>query len=119
MTGDAVLERGADRLQQLADRAAASGGPAAKLAEPLAEDAVLLRRMKPSLIRARLKGEASTNLKPGSGAAVAPAGPELGKRPKPAKRGGVSPYVVIGIALVAGVVLAKALDWRGHAHPRG
>jgi hypothetical protein len=25
---------------------------------------------------------------------------------------------VIGIALVAGVVLAKWLDWRGHAHPR-
>lgn len=120
MTGDAVLERGADRLQQLADRAAASGDPAAKLAEPLAEDAVLLRRMKPSLIRARLKGEAPTDLKPGSGAAVAPAGPELGKRSgQKRRRSGTNPYVVIGIALVAGFVLAKALDWRGHAHPRG
>ena len=39
MTGDAILDTGADRLQELADRAAASGGPAAKLAEPLAEDA--------------------------------------------------------------------------------
>jgi hypothetical protein len=26
---------------------------------------------------------------------------------------------VIGVALAAGIVLAKALDWRGHAHPRG
>jgi hypothetical protein len=25
---------------------------------------------------------------------------------------------VIGAALVAGVLLAKVLDWRGHAHPR-
>ena len=81
MTGDAVLEKGADRLQQLAERAAASGGPAAKLAEPLAEDAVLLRRMKPSLVKARLKGEAPTNLEPGSGATVAPAAPQLGERP--------------------------------------
>ena len=72
MTGDAILERGAERLQQLSDRAAATGGPAAKLAEPLAEDAVLLRRMKPSLIAARLKGDAPTDLEPGSGAVVAP-----------------------------------------------
>jgi hypothetical protein len=120
MNGDAILERGADQLQELADRAATSDGPAAKLAEPLAEDAVLLRRMKPSLIRARLKGEAPTDLKPGSGAAVAPGGPELGKRSERKRRSsGTSPYLVIGIALVAGIVLAKALDWRGHAHPRG
>ena len=44
--GDAILEKGADRLQELSDRAAQTGGPAAKLAQPLAEDAVLLRRMK-------------------------------------------------------------------------
>jgi hypothetical protein len=117
MTGDAILEKGANRLQELADRAAASGGPAAKLAEPLAEDAVLLRRMKPSLIKARLKGDAPTNLEPGSGAVVTPTGPQLGKRAK--RKGGPNPFLVIGVALVAGAVLAKALDWRGHAHPRG
>jgi hypothetical protein len=118
VTGDAVLDKGADRLQELADRAAAHGGPAAKLAEPLAEDAVLLRRMKPSLVKARLRGEAPTDLKPGSGAAVAPAGPQLGNRPSK-KRGGPNPFVVIGVAFAVGIVLAKALDWRGHAHPRG
>ncbi|HEY7003395.1 MAG TPA: hypothetical protein VH281_03870 [Gaiellaceae bacterium] len=117
MTGDAILEKGADRLQQLADRAAASGGPAARLAEPLAEDAVLLRRMKPSLVKARLKGEAPTNLEPGSGAAVAPREPQLERRQR--KRRGPSPFLVIGAAFAAGIVLAKTLDWRSHAHPRG
>ena len=117
MSADATLERGADRLQKLADRAAAHGGPAAKLAEPLAEDAVLLRRMKPSLIKARIKGEAPTDLEPGSGAAVAPAEPQLGKRPK--KGGGPSPFLVVGIAFAAGIAIAKVIDWRGHAHPRG
>ena len=113
--GDAILEKGADRLQELSDRAAKSGGPTAKLAQPLAEDAVLLRRMKPSLIAARLKGDAPTDLPPGSGAVVAEANP----RGKSGKRGGPNPVIVIGAALVAGIVLAKVLDWRSHAHPRG
>jgi hypothetical protein len=26
--------------------------------------------------------------------------------------------VVVGVALAGGYVLAKVLDWRGHAHPR-
>jgi hypothetical protein len=77
---------------------------------------VLLRRMKPSLVKARLKGEAPTDLRPGSGAAVAPTGPQLAT---PKKRGGPNPFLVVGIAFVAGIALAKALDWRGHAHPRG
>jgi hypothetical protein len=115
MTGDAILEKGADRLQELSDRAAATGGSAAKLAEPLAEDAVLLRRMKPSLIAARLKGDAPTNLEPGSGAVVAP--PASTSR-RNGKGSGLNPILVIGGAFLAGIVLAKVLDWRGHAHPR-
>ena len=116
MTGDAILEKGANRLQELSDRAAETGGPAARLAEPLAEDAVLLRRMKPSLIAARLKGQAPTDLEPGSGAVVAPPAPMASRN---GKRGGPNPIVVIGAAFVAGIALAKALDWRSHAHPRG
>jgi len=115
VTGDAILERGAERLQQLSDRAAATGGPAAKLAEPLAEDAVLLRRMKPSLIAARIKGEAPMDLEPGSGAVVAPPAPKARRN---SNGGGPNPILVIGGALFAGIVLAKVLDWRGHAHPR-
>jgi hypothetical protein len=30
----------------------------------------------------------------------------------------MSPWLVIGAALGVGYVLAKAIDWRGHAHPR-
>ena len=115
MTGDALMERGATKLQRLADRAAASGGLKAKLAEPLAEDAALLRRMKPSLIVARAKGEAPTDLEPGQDV-VAPTGPQLGKRPK--AEAGPNPFVVMTIALAAGIALAKFIDWRGHAHPR-
>jgi hypothetical protein len=113
--GDALMERGAARLQRLADRAASSGGLTAKLAQPLAEDAVLLRRMKPSLIVARAKGEAPTNLEPGQ-PVVSPTVPQLGTRPK--KKAGPNPFLVIGVAVVAGVALAKLVDWRGHAHPR-
>jgi hypothetical protein len=114
---DQLLDQAADRLQELADEAAAEGGIKAKLAEPLADDAALLRRMKPSLIKARIRGEAPTNAPPARGA-VAPTGPQLGKRPKPPGEGGPNPFLVIGVALVAGIVLAKVIDWRGHAHPR-
>jgi hypothetical protein len=109
------MERGAQKLQRLADRAGASGGLVGKLAEPLAGDAALVRRMKPSLIAARAKGEAPTNLPPGQGT-VAPAGPQLGKRPK--KTGGPNPFLVLGLSLAAGIAVAKIVDWRGHAHPR-
>jgi hypothetical protein len=28
-------------------------------------------------------------------------------------------FAIVGAAFLAGVLLAKWLDWRGHAHPRG
>ena len=117
---DHVVDRAADRLRELADRAAAEGGVAAKLAEPLSEDAAFVRKLKPSLIAARLKGEAPTDQPAGSGAPPAPSTPQLGERPKPKKKksGGPNPFLIVGAALVAGIVLAKAIDWRGHAHPR-
>jgi hypothetical protein len=113
--GDAMMERGAGKLQRLADRAAASGGLAGKLAQPLAEDAQLFRRMKPSLIVARAKGNAPTDLEPGEGV-VAPSAPQMGKRRK--KRGGLNPFLVMGVALGIGIAVAKLVDWRGYAHPR-
>lgn len=118
-TADHKVERAADKLQALANRMAAEGGLKSKLAEPLAEDADLIRKMKPSLIKARAKGEAPTNQKPGQ-TTVAPSSPQLEARPKPKRRGGgPSPWLVVGVALAAGVFLAKWIDWRGHAHPRG
>lgn len=113
---DQAIDRAADRLRQLADRAAAEGGVAAMFAEPLAEDAVFLRKLKPSLIAARVRGEAPTNQPARSDA---PAAPKASARPKRKGGGGPSPLLIVGAALVAGVVLAKVIDWRGHAHPRG
>jgi hypothetical protein len=114
---DQLIDQAADRLQAFADQAVAEGGLKAKIAEPLADDAALLRRMKPSLIKARIKGEAPTNLSPARGT-VAPAGPQPEARPKPPGAGGPNPFVVIGVAFVAGIFVAKLIDWRGHAHPR-
>jgi hypothetical protein len=117
-TADQKVEDAADKLKGLADKMAGEGGLKSKLAEPLAEDADLIRKMKPSLIKARAKGEAPTNLKPGQGMA-APSSPQLPSRPKPkASGGGRSPWLVVGVALAAGIFLAKWIDWRGHAHPR-
>ena len=115
---DQVIDRAADRLRELAERAAAEGGVTAKLAEPLAEDAAFLRKLKPSLIAARFKGEAPMN-QPAGSTPAAPSFPQLGSRPKRSKQGGgPSPFLVVGAALVAGIVLAKVIDWRSHAHPR-
>ena len=113
---DELIDRAADPLQEFANEAAGEGGLKAKIAEPLADDAALLRRMKPSLIRARIEGEAPTN-SPAHGT-VAPAGPQLGERPKSPGGAGPNLFVVIGIAFATGIVLAKLIDWRGHAHPR-
>jgi hypothetical protein len=88
-----------------------------KLDAELAEDAEFLRKLRPELIKKRVKGEAPTDQAP-TEIKQAPSGPQLGKRPKPKKTGGPNPFLVVGAALISGVVLAKWLDWRGHAHPR-
>lgn len=122
---DQKVDRLADKLQAFANRSAGEGGMKAKLAQPLAEDAQFIRQLKPSLIKARAKGEAPTNQRPGE-ARVSPSAPQLGKRPKPSDSkngsgrnggGGPNPWLVAGICLAAGIFLAKWIDWRGHAHP--
>src|SRR3954468_19490095 len=98
-TADQKVERAANKLQQVANDLAGEGGLKAKLAQPLAEDADLIRKMKPSLIKARAKGEAPTNLKSGQDR-VAPSSPQLGARPKTKRRrAGPTPWVVVGAAL--------------------
>jgi hypothetical protein len=113
---DQTFDAAADRLQAVADSAAAEGGLKAKLAQPLADDAAFLRQLKPSLIAARARGEAPTDRPPGHGA-VAPSGPQLGKRPAPGG-GGPNPFAVLAIAFALGMLIAKVIDWRGHAHPK-
>ena len=115
---DQVVDRGADKLDELAERTAAEDGVKAKLSDELADDAAFLRKLKPSLMAKRARGEAPTNEKPGQ-PRRAPAGPQLGGRPTPnRKRKGPSPWAVLGGAIVGGYFLAKVVDWRGHGHPR-
>lgn len=117
-TADETVERAADKLQQLADSAAGQGGLKGKLAQPLADDAAFVRKLKPSLMKARAQGDAPTDGKPGAGT-TAPSSPQLAARPKPATgSSGPNPFLVIGVALAVGLMLAKWLDWRGYAHPR-
>ena len=115
--GDQIVDKAANSLQELADRAATEGGVKAKVAQELADDAAFLRKLKPSLIVARAKGEAPTNQKPAQGH-VAPSAPQFGKRPTPKRGKGPNPFLILGVAFAAGIVLAKIVDWRGHAHPR-
>jgi hypothetical protein len=114
---DQTIDRAADKLQELAQKAAGQNGLKGKLAEPLAEDAAFLRKLKPSLIAARARGDAPTVEKPASTTAT-PVAPASGPKPKKPNGGGPNPWLVVAGALVAGVVLAKVIDWRGHAHPR-
>jgi len=119
---DLLVERGAQRLQHLAGRAAQRGdGIGTWLSEELTADAAFLRKLKPSLIAARAKGEPPMNTPPAS--PPPPPQPQAANPPKPkqkrAKRGrGISPLLVVGVALAAGILAAKVIDWRGHAHPR-
>jgi hypothetical protein len=110
---DQTIESAADKLEGFVREAQRSGGVKAKLGEALSEDPEFLRKLKPSLIAARAKGEAPTD----EPTPKAPSSPQL-VRPKQKKSGGLSPWVVVGAALAGGYVLAKVLDWRGHAHPR-
>ena len=116
--GDAVVESAADRLDRFVRSARTSGGVKGKVGQALSDDPDFLRKLKPSLIKARAKGEAPTD-QPAGTAPQAPSGPQL-SRPKLSKRKGKgpNPWVVIGAALAGGYVLAKMIDWRGHAHPR-
>jgi hypothetical protein len=118
---DSLAEKARAKSRELAGQ----GGIKDKLAGELAEDAEFLRKLKPELIKQRAAGSAPIDEDP-TEVRSAPSGPQLGERPEPPAEpkqpssggAGPNPFVVIGIALVAGVALAKWLDWRGHAHPR-
>jgi hypothetical protein len=110
---DEAVEKASQGLRDLSEKAAARGGVAAKLAQPLADDAAFVRKLKPSLIKARAKGELPTDQKPEESAPPVPAAPRArdGRTDR-------NPIPLLGAAFGAGVALAKLVDWRGHAHPR-
>ena len=122
--GDLMVEKGAARLEELSRRAAAKGGFVANLADELADDAAFLRKLKPSLIKARAKGQAPINRAPQEPRAPSPqiSASRPPKRRRPKRRlkrsGGPNPFLIAAVALAAGIALAKVIDWRGHAHPR-
>ena len=122
--GDVIVERGATLLEELSRKAAAEGGFAAKLAEPLADDAEFLRKLKPSLVAARLRGEAPADghraARPVMSSPPPPTPDEKASSAEKVKtsNGGPSPVVVAAVAFAVGIFAAKFIDWRGHAHPR-
>lgn len=119
MKGDKAVDSGAAKLEALSDKAAARGGLAGKLADELAGDASFLRQLKPSLIRARAKGELPSGVEPiaTTRQPSAPSGPQHARQ-KGQRGKGPNPFAVAGASFAAGTVLAKLIDWRGHAHPR-
>jgi hypothetical protein len=109
---DTLVDKGADGLQRLSEKAAATGGTAGKLAEPLARDAAFVRQMKPSLMVERARGNVPTDREPGEAVVVPPIAESQ------PKSGGPNPWLVVGGAFAAGILVARVVDWRGHAHPR-
>ena len=118
MKGDRAVESGADKLERLSQKAAARGGVAGKLADELREDAQFLRRLKPSLIARRARGELPKNQEPGDATVTRPLAPAGPQHTRQRAGGGPNPFVVAGAAFGVGTVLAKLIDWRSHAHPR-
>ena len=111
---DQAVESAADKLARFVRDAQASGGVKAKVGAAFAGDPEFVRKLKPSLVKARISGEGPPTTSP-----AAPSGPQLERPPvAPGRRTGSSPWVVIGAAFAVGYVLAKLVDWRGHAHPR-
>jgi hypothetical protein len=122
--GDVLVERGARRLQELADKAATRGdGVGTWLSDELRHDAAFLRKLKPSLVKARARGQSPVGQEPAAPPPTPPPPQPRSSKPKRSKKkkarsGGPPPVLIVGAALVAGIVLAKVVDWRGHAHPR-
>src|SRR5262245_49569942 len=61
---DRLVDLGADKLEELATKLSAHGEWGELIAEDLVIDADFLRKLKPSLILARARGQAPTNGRP-------------------------------------------------------
>jgi hypothetical protein len=116
--GDQLVDQAADSLRKFADRAAAQGGIAATLADELADDAAFLRRLKPSAIVARARGEAPKDLPAGTGTPSATSRPLAGATPNLNPGTGVNPLLIVGAAFILGIALAKLIDWRAYGDSR-
>jgi hypothetical protein len=123
MSADETVERLSARLAGLSAKARDRGGLVARAAPVLADDADFVRKLKPSLIKARAKGDNPGDPSAGPSAGVpGPAGRTVDSAPpnskRPSGKGG-NPLLLLAAAVAAGILLARVLDWSGHAHPRG
>jgi len=72
-------------------------------------DPALLHALRSKLLAVRHRGTPT--------APRAPSGPQL---PRPTqRRNGPNPWLLVGGAFAVGVLTARAIAWRAHAHPRG
>jgi hypothetical protein len=76
-----------------------------------ADDAEFLRKLKPSLVLARTRGRTSTGAPTNGGGGTQRPARSL---PRPKAPGAPHPLLIVGVALAAGIVLARLLDSRGH-----
>ena len=105
-SADRAFERAAGKLDELASEAEEKGGVTEKLAPKLADDADFLRKMEPSKVAQRVRGERSPE----------PARAEPKRRDK--RPGTVAALAPVGAAFGLGILIAKLVDWRSHAEPR-
>ncbi len=115
---DDGVVRAAEKLAQLSEAAARAGGVRARLAEPLADDAAFLRKLQPTLIAKRARGEAPTDGRPGPVEAPRATPERKPAREHRAARGGPGPLLVVAGAFAFGMALAHLVAWLGHRHPR-
>lgn len=66
------------------------------------------------MLATAMTSSADRTIESGAAAPHAPNGPQLGPR----RERRPSPFLVAGAAFAAGTLLAKIVDWRGHAHPK-
>jgi hypothetical protein len=110
---DELIDRGADRLEELSRRTSHR-----RIAEELRDDAEFLRKLKPSLIVERVRGEDTSGEPKPAPQTTEPRTEVNPPRRKPSKSGGLNPFVVVAATFAVGILLAKVVDWRSVAHPR-
>jgi hypothetical protein len=99
---DQAVESAADQLETIIEDARRRGEVKAEAAGLLASDPGLAHRP-----------EHDGTSRDGSATAVPR--PVTHSRPK---HNGLNPWFVVGIGFALGVLAAKVIDWRSHAHPR-
>lgn len=94
---DRMVERAAERLEGVAEKAAVKGGLAKQVAPALEEDADFLRKLAPSKVRRRMREDT-------------PSAPRA--RVRPAREGGG--LMALAAAFALGVLVAKLVEWRSY-----